>query len=795
MKKLLSAALVLLCGPLFGDDRSPYEAEAARQPAAPAARTMRITPRRDAKLRERLRKPLTVEFEKTPLADVVEFVARKCAVPILLDEIALDAEGIRGDEPITHASTAVEAATLLDRLLRPLNLAWLTSDDVVLVTSDVVADDLVNKEFVFYDVGRLLAHGSPPQPGHGRLVHQPRHWLEGLVVEVLDERYPETSADVMGDRILAVRARREDQERCEALLLAVAELLDTEPSDRTVRLWESARERAIRDRLERPVGFEFQAAPLASVAETLTRQLEIDVLVDEDALEEEGIPLDEPITLSVEEVRLKSALKLILEPLNLFAIVRDDALVITSVFEAQEPGSSRPDVFDLRKAVVKVELDELIDLIVRLCPPDDWSSEPYNYAFEVVPSGLLVVRHVETNREEFESAVDEVRRIVARLPDRDPKAEANAVQLLRCAVEAHVEQVEQLVRAFVDEADWDAENGGRIGVVGDQLMIRTTRANYAKITGLLAKLRPNVPASETPIQGGIGRSLNSGGNFWAVDDAAPRRSKPKKPKQSSLPNGVTVERDLVYATRGDRPMKLDLYRPEKIDGPLPVVVWVHGGGWKNGSKNRCPATWLVPHGFAVASIEYRLTDVAQWPAQMDDCRDAVRWLRSNAKEYSLDGESIGAWGSSAGGHLVALMGTLPTPDDEKVSSRVQAVCDWYGPSDLLTMPPNLAPTRATSNGAKLLGKTVIEVPELAKQVSAFHQVSKDDAPFLIVHGDKDPGVPLEQSTKLHEKLTAAGVPSTLHVVKGAGHGGKGFQTDEVRGLVREFFETNLRPSK
>ncbi len=271
--------------------------------------------------------------------------------------------------------------------------------------------------------------------------------------------------------------------------------------------------------------------------------------------------------------------------------------------------------------------------------------------------------------------------------------------------------------------------------------------------------------------------------------AAPVAAQKKPPK---LPAGVEVERDLVYAVRGDRAMKLDLYRPEKFEGALPVVVWVHGGGWKNGSKDRCPAVWLVPHGYAVASINYRLTGVAQWPAQMDDCRASIRWLRKNAEKYGLDGDHVGVWGGSAGGHLVALMGTLPKAEDEAVSSQVQAVCDWYGPSDLLTMPPNLGPNKATSNGAKLLGATVVEVPELAKKVSAFHQVSKEDAPFLIVHGDKDPGVPLEQSRKLHEALTAAGVPSTLHVVEGAGHGGKRFQTDEVRSVVRAFFDEHLK---
>ncbi|MFG0333766.1 MAG: prolyl oligopeptidase family serine peptidase [Maioricimonas sp. JB049] len=268
-------------------------------------------------------------------------------------------------------------------------------------------------------------------------------------------------------------------------------------------------------------------------------------------------------------------------------------------------------------------------------------------------------------------------------------------------------------------------------------------------------------------------------------------------KQSQIPAGVEVQRDLVYSRPDAEPLRLDLYRPKKFDGRLPVVMWVHGGGWKQGDKARCPAVWLTEHGFAVASIEYRLTDRAQWPAQINDCRAAVRWLRRHADEYELDGERIGAWGGSAGGHLVALLGTLDAPADEVVSSRVQAVCDWYGPTDLLTMPPNVVSETRTreqvagSNGARLLGRPVPDVPDLARQASALYQVSSDDPPFLIMHGEKDPGVPLEQSKRLHDRLREAGVASTLSIVAGAGHGGKLFRTPEVRAVVREFFVQSL----
>ncbi|MCB1123343.1 MAG: alpha/beta hydrolase [Verrucomicrobiae bacterium] len=257
--------------------------------------------------------------------------------------------------------------------------------------------------------------------------------------------------------------------------------------------------------------------------------------------------------------------------------------------------------------------------------------------------------------------------------------------------------------------------------------------------------------------------------------------------------------DLVYSNPNGSPQLLDLYLPQDAGRmALPVVVWVHGGGWMNGSKEKPRAEFLAGHGYAVASINYRLTGEAQWPAQIDDCRNAVRWLRENASEYRLNPDKIGVFGSSAGGHLVALMGTLPCPAGETVASRVQAVCDWFGPSDLLTMPPNniglgrTAEDVANSNGAKLLGHTVLEVPDLARQVSAFYNVSSDDPPFLIMHGDQDPGVPISQSTRLYHKLLEHGVYAELEVVEGAGHGGPLFNEPAVQARVLNFFDRFLK---
>lgn len=260
-----------------------------------------------------------------------------------------------------------------------------------------------------------------------------------------------------------------------------------------------------------------------------------------------------------------------------------------------------------------------------------------------------------------------------------------------------------------------------------------------------------------------------------------------------------VVSDLVYSKPEGNPQLLDLYLPvDAKKDSLPVVVWVHGGGWKNGSKSKPRAEYLAGNGFAVASINYRLTHEAVWPAQIEDCRESVRWLRRNAKKYGLNPAKIGVWGSSAGGHLVALMGTLPYAEKEEVSSRVQAVCDWYGPSELLSMPPNKVGRGRTeedvanSNGAKLLGCTVKDCPEVARQASALGNVSLGDAPFLIMHGDLDPGVPLSQSTRLFLKLKAHGVLAELEIVEGGGHGGPRFSTQAIQNRVLKFFDRYLK---
>ena len=232
-----------------------------------------------------------------------------------------------------------------------------------------------------------------------------------------------------------------------------------------------------------------------------------------------------------------------------------------------------------------------------------------------------------------------------------------------------------------------------------------------------------------------------------------------------VPNAA-VQRDLVYKRVNGIALTLDLYRPEEVSGLLPVIVCIHGGHWDAGGKERCPAVTLVQDGYAVASIDYRLTRTAPFPAQIEDCKAAVRWIRANASNHHLDPDHIGAWGYSAGGHLAALLGTsggVPelegSGDNMQYSSRVQAVCDVAGPADLLALT-NLGPKRMFAIEG-LLGGPLEKDKAKAIAASPIHYVSKDDPPFLIVHGEADRVVPVEQSQRFYEELRKAGVNATL----------------------------------
>ncbi|MCX6093311.1 MAG: alpha/beta hydrolase [Candidatus Bipolaricaulota bacterium] len=270
---------------------------------------------------------------------------------------------------------------------------------------------------------------------------------------------------------------------------------------------------------------------------------------------------------------------------------------------------------------------------------------------------------------------------------------------------------------------------------------------------------------------------------------------------SSTCFGETL-RDIEYAVVDGISLKLDLYLPDAPSAkPAPLVVYIHGGAWISGDKTPTHAPAVLGPQYAVASVNYRLAQQAPFPAQIHDCKAAVRWLRAHAGTYGIDSNRIGAWGSSAGGHLAALLGTSDgiaalegtVGDCLGVSSRVQAICDSFGPTDLLTL---VDPTGDIDVGAayspvgRLLGGPRAEHTELARLASPISHIDETDPPFLILHGDADEVVPYGQSVTFHQVLASAGVDASLYLVGRGAHGGF---PPFVDALVKAFFDRVLRP--
>ncbi len=260
----------------------------------------------------------------------------------------------------------------------------------------------------------------------------------------------------------------------------------------------------------------------------------------------------------------------------------------------------------------------------------------------------------------------------------------------------------------------------------------------------------------------------------------------------------TVIRDLEFKRIGIKSLKLDVHLPNAVREPVPFVVWVCGGAWQGMDKEvgADKAPWLTNVGLAVASIEYRVSNEAIFPAQIQDCKAALRWLRAHADELHLDAERVGVWGESAGGHLVELLGSTTgvtafendgiCPDQP---TDVCAVCAFYGPSDLTTMPVAAEPVLT-----KLLGVSPQERPDVAVGASPHHYVGPHSAPHLLVHGDADPVVPVAQSIRMAKALRQHRVPTELRILPGAIHGGTGFWDSEAtRNAVAAFFLRWLKP--
>ena len=261
---------------------------------------------------------------------------------------------------------------------------------------------------------------------------------------------------------------------------------------------------------------------------------------------------------------------------------------------------------------------------------------------------------------------------------------------------------------------------------------------------------------------------------------------------------IQLIEDLEYLPTGNPRQKLDLFvRPvsnkkqpssslAKITKPLPLVVWVHGGGWQHGDKKSARRDDRLPRilqtgRYQGASINYRLSNQAKWPAQIEDCQTAIRWLRANGSKYGMNTDKIAVWGSSAGGHLASMLGVLsnlkasetaPSEKGKKLFGRVQAVVNYYGPSSFLRMddfPSKINHDSPNSPESKLLGLTITQNQKLADQASPLHHVSANLPPFIHFHGTHDQLVPYNQSLIFHQKLLTHENSSRLISVQQGGH--------------------------
>lgn len=270
------------------------------------------------------------------------------------------------------------------------------------------------------------------------------------------------------------------------------------------------------------------------------------------------------------------------------------------------------------------------------------------------------------------------------------------------------------------------------------------------------------------------------------------------------PDPVAIESDIPYLDTDNPQHLLDLYLPnERKARALPVIVFIHGGGWTSGDKSSA-AVHLIPlvrsGQYAGVSINYRFSSEAIWPAQLEDCRAAIRWVRENAEARGLDAEHIGVWGPSAGGHLALMVGLTGNARERSakrdVDNSVAAIANFFGVTDMLALrekpdsrPGNAAAMKPETPEELLIGGLLAANRDKAKSASPITYVSADDPPVLTVHGDADPKIPYDQAVRLDAALRDAGVPSYFVTVVGGGHGNFSGAADD---RLKAFFDRYLR---
>jgi len=274
---------------------------------------------------------------------------------------------------------------------------------------------------------------------------------------------------------------------------------------------------------------------------------------------------------------------------------------------------------------------------------------------------------------------------------------------------------------------------------------------------------------------------------------------------------VAKRLDIAYANQSDA-QKLDIYLPDQGSRPFPVIVAIHGGGFRTGDKaddQLAPMLTGLERGYAVVAINYRLSDEAHWPAQINDAKGAIRFLRANAETYGIDPTRVAVWGDSAGGDLAALLGTSGGVDaladlgqgNVGESDRVQAVVDWFGPIDYERLEAQYrnggggsGRTGPRSAQAQLFGLPLSAVPGKMRAANPETYITLDDPPFLIEHGTSDGTIPVEQSKEFAAELTErlGSDKVTLRLLDGAGHMDPAFMTPENLGFVLDWLDARMR---
>jgi acetyl esterase/lipase len=295
-----------------------------------------------------------------------------------------------------------------------------------------------------------------------------------------------------------------------------------------------------------------------------------------------------------------------------------------------------------------------------------------------------------------------------------------------------------------------------------------------------------LPLGSTSTQTSLPGSPQNGTNY--LSDSSPYGS-------------AIVRKDIPYVANPHVRQTFDLYLPKDEVHPVPLVFWLHGGAWMLSNKDWNNVKYLVKHGYALASVDYRLSGDAIFPAQIKDCNAALNFILAHATSYGIDPTRFVIGGASAGGHLALLLGLARNEKafDADASVKPFAILDFFGPTDLTSIIDEVGHGHGREVQEdvvpRLLGGPLADHLDLARLASPLTYVTPENPPVLILHGDKDDLVPYAQSQRLHSRLEQVGVRNELITVHGAGHDGPMFETPEIQEKVISFLRESARGDK